>query len=230
MHRDLNAGPTASLAGAAVVCVSLFVSVFFTATVFADAPRVYLGGGGMYVMPRDAAVSRPLLFHEGGSIELRSTTGAVGAVGMDWGGGVRTDLEYGFRQLDLGKLKTRLLSTGRPNELELHGNLTTNLLMANAWYVFKPEDVLDISWGGFNAYVGAGGGLAWHRLKGDTVVDSRDSVVAYQAMAGLGYDLTDALEVRTGYRYVGTGDYKDHGSAVSYDTYGWEFGFLWRFD
>ncbi|MDD9859172.1 MAG: outer membrane beta-barrel protein [Nitrospira sp.] len=222
-------GSNSWLCGVGGAWMSLAVSVLLSTTAFAQNPHVYVSGGGIYIMPQDAEVSRPLLFREGGSIELHSALGGVGGVGIDWGGGIRTELEYGRRELELGKLNTRLAATGRPFELELDGDLTTDLLMANLLYVFKPGDMLETSWGGINVYVGAGGGVAWHVLKGANVVNSRDSVVAYQAMAGLSYDLTDALEVRSGYRYVGTGDYKDHGSDVSYDTHGLEFGFLYRF-
>lgn len=125
------------LCGVGGAWMSLAVSVLLTTTAFAQNPHVYVSGGGIYIMPQDAEVSRPLLFREGGSIELHSALGGLGGVGIDWGGGIRTELEYGRRQLELGKLNTRLAVTGRPFELELDGDLTTDLLMANLLYVFQ---------------------------------------------------------------------------------------------
>ena len=212
-----------------VMTVLLVMSLSLTTTAFAQNPRLYLSGGGVYVASQDADVARPLLFQDGAIIEFHSGLGAVGAIGVDWGGGFRTDLEYGRRKVDLGQLKSTDLK-GKRLDIEFHADLTTDLLMANVWYVLNLEDVTGISWDGVNAYVGAGVGFAWHELEGSNVVESRDSVLAYQAMAGLGYDLTDALEVRTGYRYVKTVDYKDHGTDLDYSTHGWEFGFLYRFN
>lgn len=55
---------------------------------------------------------------------------------------------------------------------------------------------------------------------------------AYQAMAGVGYPMSDSTEIRGGYRYFATGDgeFEDvSGIRASYGTHSFEAGVVFRF-
>ena len=98
-------------------------------------------------------------------------------------------------------------------------------------------------------YFGAGIGLARHKatIGGGYVVSPQgeatpyeggasgnDTVVAYQAMLGIAYPLSEKFEARLGYRYFATGDAEMGnpeviGSKWGYDSHNFEAGILFRF-
>ena len=102
--------------------------------------------------------------------------------------------------------------------------------MANGYYSFEA--------GVLRPYIGGGIGLVRHdgtlrELSASGVqtaeYDEDDTVLAYQAMIGIAYPMSEASEVRLGYRYFGTADADFDGTEVSYGTHNIEAGFLFRF-
>ena len=119
-------------------------------------------------------------------------------------------------------------------EAGIDGDMTTLSLMGNGIYSFGE--------GQLRPYVGLGLGLAQHdaTLDGQTITfegeegmieeTSEDDIVfAYQAMAGVGYEMSETTEVRLGYRYFATGDADFDGDEVSYASHNFEAGVLIRF-
>ena len=107
--------------------------------------------------------------------------------------------------------------------------------MANGIMVF------DDSWG-FKPYVGAGIGFTQHDASRDeyrvtvngttlTVESSSadDTVIAYQAMLGVAYPLSEKAEARFGYRYFATGEADLDGTKADYASHNIEAGILFRF-
>jgi len=83
------------------------------------------------------------------------------------------------------------------------GSVDTAFLMANAYYDF--DEV-----GGFQPYVGAGVGAGFVNVEyspsGVGIVDDEDTVLAYQAIAGAAYRISDRFTVFGQYRYRATED------------------------
>ena len=88
----------------------------------------------------------------------------------------------------------------------LRTELETVTVFANAYW-----DITN--YGGFTPYVGGGAGAAFHRLSNITApLDASDgdtTAFAWNATAGVSYDITPALKIDVSYRYT------DLGSAIS---------------
>ena len=84
------------------------------------------------------------------------------------------------------------------------GGINMAGLMANGYYDFSTASA-------FTPYLGAGLGVAMVEAEGfgvaaiPDVLDDDDTVIAYQLMAGIGYDLSDRTNIFAEYRYFGTG-------------------------
>lgn len=110
----------------------------------------------------------------------------LGAVGYAFANGLRLEGELGYRRngVDNGP-----------------GNASAWSLMGNALYDFNTGTR-------FTPYVGVGVGGARLNFNnvatGGTTVDDGDTVVAYQGLAGVGYQVTTNLSVDLGYRYFTT--------------------------
>lgn len=82
--------------------------------------------------------------------------------------------------------------------------------------VFMLNGYVDLgTWAGVTPYVGAGVGMAYHRMKGLTDIgaglgyasDSSKTNFAWALMAGLGYNVTQNLKIDMGYRYINMGTF-----------------------
>ena len=133
------------------------------------------------------------------------------------------EVEVGYRKLDYDKL-TKVVDDGkrRPDQQVL-GDLTTFSVLLNGYYVFDEM-------AGVKPYVGGGLGFARHSSD-DASEGSKDNdtVFSYQAMAGIGYGLSENLEIRLGYRYFGTADIEIDGTKMTYGTHNVEVGLVHRF-
>ncbi len=210
-----------------LVCVlgSLLVGV---ASSGAEDMRPYVRMSGVYVLSAGSSVEDNTGPRVSGTLDLDSTIGVVGAFGMEWDSRVQTELEIGYRSMGFGRLEGTIegITSG---ETEAEGDISTLMVMVNGRYVFKPTVL-----GGIHPYLGGGLGVAFHTVELGVPALSFESesdaaVLAYQVMVGAEYDLTDSVGTHAGYRFVGTGDYKDRGTTASYTTHGFEFGLSYRF-
>jgi OOP family OmpA-OmpF porin len=118
----------------------------------------------------------------------RGWTG-LGAVGHGFGNGVRLEAELGFRH----------------NRADSGGSMDATSVMGNALYDFQTS-------GPFTPYVGAGLGAV--RVQPNNLVvpgfsatiDDGETVPAWQAIAGVAYDLNPNWKLDLGYRYLETAD------------------------
>lgn len=164
------------------------------------------------------------------SLETSFKTGFVlgGNAGVEWGNGLRTELELAFRQHNSKKrahLKThfhsmyRTLTTsgegGAPyittitSDHSRNSDVASNIrlrawsLMANAWYDFDLG--LPVT-----PYVGGGIGLAQVKISGDLdgarLWEKNDSVFAWQVGAGASMPISDSAKLFVDYRYFSAAD------------------------
>ncbi len=219
---------------------SAFVGVVLTVmglacSASAEEARPYMSVSGVYVLSAESDVKNLFLQGDSGTVDADSTIGVVGAVGMDWGRGWQTELEVGYRSMDLSRLSGTIPGVVS-GSVDANGAIKTITIMSNVRYVLKPEQVFNESWGGIHPYIGFGLGVALHEAELDvTILSNRvnlegdDTVFAYQGLVGLSYDFTDAVGSQIGYRYLGTSEFEDQSTTATYQTHGFEFGVSYRF-
>jgi opacity protein-like surface antigen len=145
-----------------------------------------------------------------GSVDF-DTSGAnpgfdvTGALGKNLGDGFRAEGELGYRQIELGHATVYAPGGTGIASGSTSGNSHAVSFMGNGYYDFKQLG------GPVVPYVGAGIGMADVSMDGVSVngspaVNDSDLVFAYQAMAGVGYQLTPTDTIYTGYRYFATAE------------------------
>ena len=220
--------------------------------------RPYYSISGLHVVPSDSNVSTTLgRFDASTDLEWESGRGVLLAVGYGAESGLRGEIELGWRKVDSDKQKNARFTSGGLNvglegKFPYEGEMTTLSLMGNG--------IIATEAGRLRPYLGLGLGLARHKwsqdgatydLSGSNVVinegsrgsvpsglvlalrkvSDHDTVFAYQALAGVGFALSEDTEARLGYRYFATGEagFLDGGFRSSYETHNFEAGILVRF-
>ncbi|MFV0298048.1 MAG: outer membrane protein [Hyphomicrobiaceae bacterium] len=137
--------------------------------------------------------------------------GAMYEVGLGCGSGsrgLRADVTFGFRTSRDFKGDGDIVVGGTPIDPYFKTKLDSYTVMFNGYYDFG-------NFRGFIPYVGAGVGVAMHKMgklviedsnspnpqHGDTSVD-----LAWSVMAGVGYQITPSMTLDVGYRYINMGD------------------------
>jgi outer membrane protein OmpA-like peptidoglycan-associated protein/outer membrane protein W len=147
----------------------------------------------------------------GAKIETKTGWAAVGSLGWGFGNGLRAELEGNYRTNDVSKSKVNGVGT-----VGGHGALANYGVMVNAIY--------DIQTGTpFTPYLGVGAGYGWletnkYRASAANLSATSDDTAgafAYQAIAGVGYNLGGGLTLTTEYRFYGTVDPKIDGKIRS---------------
>jgi len=141
---------------------------------------------------------------------------AFGGLGL---GTFRTEVEVAYRQNDVDKISVSGLGTasGGDAEVSVLSGMVNVALDLDTGTVVKP-------------YVLVGVGAASVTLESDDLgADDDDIVFAYQAGAGLGFAVTEAVTVFTGYRYFGTTDPEVEGIDAEYSSHNLEAGVRFEF-
>ena len=130
-----------------------------------------------------------------------------GQVGVGYAiAGLRPEISFGYRTASIDSLKLKTDGAGEDAEFASSGSVTSMDLAASVYYDIDPSP------GGFAAYIGFGGGMSNVTLKVEQPVTSieidttDDSVwaLAFQAVAGISYAVTEDMSVTLGYRLTGT--------------------------
>jgi opacity protein-like surface antigen len=223
------------------ICTAgLLAATLVSTSAIADGTQTQWYGSftGLRNMPSDSeAELGTRTIAADGDIELSDEMGFALAVGFETRGGQRVELEAAFRSSDIeGASAVRLGQVPVPSGYRLTGDVDTWSLMVNARQVF---DV-----GSFGPYVGGGLGFARHDgtaalavlplpllLPGGLMGEEsgNDTVVAYQFMAGVEFDVTERAKLFGGYRYMGTADLEIERLTASYATHAIEAGIRMRF-
>lgn len=119
-----------------------------------------------------------------------------GAVGIDWGNQVRTEIELSHARWTSDT--ARVTTTGAPFNTPAQSDASATYLLGNAW--------LDLNQGSmFTPYVGGGLGIGWANVNGgtDTIYATHfnASGLAFQLGAGIRVDLSDSISIDAGYRF-----------------------------
>ncbi len=162
------------------------------------------------------------------------TAGNNGKTNYNWGpvglieggynfGGPAIELEGGYRTNDVNKV----------NGLHGSNSADTYSFMVNGIYDFLPTSV-------WHPFVGAGIGAAHVgsndiSANGNWLYSGASWQFAYQGIAGLGYDITQNLEIKTQYRYFATSDYGVTGAnggtgSASYKNHSVLVGLTYKFN
>ena len=167
-----------------------------------------------------------------GNIELSDETGFALAAGFETGGAQQVELEVAFRSFDVdGANDVHWNSNPISFDFNLAGEVDTWSVMINARQLFDAGPV--------RPYIGGGLGFARHdgtltlmspALGVEEVEESGDdTVVAYQFMAGVEFEMAEEAQFFAGYRYMATADLEIERLTASYDTHAVEAGIRIRF-
>lgn len=219
----------------------LLAATLMSTNALADDDRTQWYGSftGLHNMPSDseAELGSRTRGTIGGDIELSDEMGFAVAVGFETRGGQRVELEAAFRSSDIeGAHGVRVGSISIPSGYRLTGDVDTWSLMVNA------RQTLDV--GSVRPYFGAGLGFARHDGTAALVVaplppllpqgrqgeeSGDDTVLAFQFMAGIEFDLAENTQLFGGYRYMRTADLEIERLTASYSTQAIEAGIRIRF-
>jgi opacity protein-like surface antigen len=135
--------------------------------------------------------------------------GGFGCGTAQGGNGWRGELIFGYRGERKIDGEPLLWAPPNANVVDpLHTKLTTYTMMMNAYRDLG-------NFGNFMPYVGAGMGLAYHKMDNvwftenpflvNQIEGNSDLAFAWQLMAGVGYRMSDRAVLDVGYRYVDLG-------------------------
>lgn len=219
-----------------------------TAPALAQDNRFYASVSGFYVMPRAAEVELDV---DAGNakhtvvsdLAMKNGFGFAAAAGYGADVGLRGELEIGHRSVDFEefdgvRVSGPAINANFDGKFPYEGNVRLWTVMANGIFAAEIWRV--------RPYFGAGVGVAFAKATEDaqsaTVVvdgneqtigteggDANDTLVAYQAMLGVGYPLSEAVEVRLGYRYFATAEGEFDGFKASFGSHNIEAGIRFLF-
>ena len=243
---------------ASLIVIAAFAPAVALAQSAPGLNSTYISLSGLYVKPTDSDVSVDPGGGDSlrGDLKMDAGFGILVALGYGPEVGLRGEVEFGFRKTDIDKLdgasvEFEGISISLDDaekrqgvdilDLSVGGDVSTLSLMLNGIYAFEASRL--------RPYFGVGIGLARHDatlrnanfeyvgtvpdLPNEISASSRDSdddiVLAYQAMAGIAYPVSETMEARIGYRYFATADADFDGTEASYGTHNLEAGILVRF-
>ena len=124
--------------------------------------------------------------------------------GYSYDNGLRPELEFGYRNNEAATLTSNLLG-GSATSFDASGHVGAFTTMGNLWYDFKQPTGL---FKDLHPYIGGGIGLAHVSLQegasalGGSLASDSQNAFAYQAGAGLAYDIRRNITATFDYRYL----------------------------
>lgn len=208
------------------VLVVLVAGLLLPSSVLADA-RPYLSLMGGYTALRDADAG----FLEDAEFDDGFVAGVAVGYDFDTGneygyGNTRLEIEASYRKNNIDQAD--FLGTKRT----IDGQVRSQALMANAYYIFEnPSFVKPFILFGIGA---ARVDIYKARIAGVNFIDDDEINFAYQAGAGLAFQLSRSLELDLGYRFfrVANTDFEDavdREFSFSYKTHNAYLGLLYAF-
>ncbi len=200
-----------------------------SAMVFAPAAQAYEGlygaiGAGLNYMGYENDVSNdgvstpgPVVFDS--SADMDPGIGVYAALGYDYEGPFRAELEFSYRSNDIDQIDPYGGFSGWPAG-SISGDYKTMAILGNLIYDFETQSAL-------TPYIGVGAGIGF--VNPDVVgsvtpgaptsplsisYGGSDTAIAYQALAGLAVDLAEGLALDLSYRYFGTTK-RDHSGTIN---------------
>ena len=187
------------------------------------------GAGGAFIFDSD--------------IDYDKGVGVYTALGYAWDNNVRTEIEFSYRGNDIDQIDPDGAGFSGFPAGTINGDTTVLAIMANALYDFDLGQA-------FTPYIGVGVGFADvdHDITGTNALGAPTTnlaiafgesqrMFAYQAIAGVAYELADGLALDLSYRYFGTEKNNYNGTlngapasiGVQYNTHSLFAGLRWNF-
>lgn len=210
---------------AKVAAVALVVSMSGTAAEAQDWRQgLYIKAGGAW------NASEGKKYHAGADkVSVKTKDGYMlnGSVGYEFDV-FRTELELNYRDNDVKSIRANGVNVPAAS-----GNVDAMAMMVNAYY--------DLDMGGnFTPYFGAGIGAArveasYKDAGGAVQASGKDTVFAYQGMAGVEYAVDSRVALYGEYRYFGTGEISvktaaGNKSHTHYNNHSLGLGIRYSFD
>jgi len=181
-------------------------------------PGFYVAGsGGGSVLTDVEVISNGVKF----DVDFDAGFTAGVAAGYRFAKNFRLEAEFSYRQHSVGNVD----SLGTPST-NVSGDISAWGGMVNGY--------LDFGEGKLSPFVGAGIGFANVNIdnakatdtSGNLLIDDSDTVFAFQAMAGLSYELTEEWSITGEYRFFGTDSISAAGTPddIEYQTHNFQIG------
>lgn len=204
-----------------VIAAAVMMLAVSATAAFAEEGRAYAGMSvGMFI-PHDGRLTSNTTGASGDmSYDVGFTINGVG--GYELGNGLRFEGEIVYKASGTDKL------TGNNVGVKVNSDVWSIGGMANAYYDFRTGTVV-------TPYIGVGIGFAnvnvgTGNVNGFTVyTSSDDTVFAYQAAVGLGFQLNRNLTLDVGYRYYATTDVKYQLATAEFGSSNVTAGLRYRF-
>ena len=219
---------------ARITAAALVATTLASASAFAEESELQWYGSltALFDMPSDSGAR---LDHRlgtfDGDILLSDELAFALAIGVKTRFGLEGELELASRSIDIdGASDVRFNAVPLPAEVALDGDLKTWTLMANVRKAFGEGSV--------RPFVGAGVGFARHDGEATLAVVSPpvagtdsgdDTVLAFQAMAGIEGDISENMAVFAGFRYLASEDLEIERLTAAYSTKSIDVGVRLRF-
>ena len=221
---------------ARITAAALVATTLASASAFAEESELQWYGSltALYDMPSDSGAQ---LDHRrgtlAGDILLSDELGFALAIGVKTRFGLEGELELASRSTDInGASGVSFAGVPLSASVALGGDLKTWTLMANVRKAFGE--------GSFRPFVGAGVGFARHDGEATLSVVSPlgsiegtdsgdDTVLAFQAMAGIEGDISENMAVFAGFRYLASQDLEIERLTANYSTKSIDVGVRLRF-
>jgi outer membrane protein OmpA-like peptidoglycan-associated protein len=180
-------GTATALSALALACV-----IGASGPALAQQKGVYVGLGAGLTIPEDSDITGAGI---NPSADLDLGWAGIASLGYAFGNGLRAEIEGGYRANDVDQLSGVVNGTG---------NVDAITVMLNVLYDFHNDTR-------FTPYIGAG--VGWLNVSmdgvqpvGGAILDDSDDVLAYQGIVGIGYDLSQQVQMFVDYRYLGSDD------------------------
>ena len=177
-----------------------------------DTEGLYVSISGLLVLPDDSDLGGP----SEATIGFDPGAGLSAAIGYEFGGHWRGEVQYSYMELELNSTQR---SSG---SFDVAGNASVQSLMLNAYYDFPFTVQIE-------PYAGFGAGVAYHVANFSGEDRENDTTFALQLMAGVGYKLDARTTLSVGVRSFATDEV---GLGAAYDeflTVVFEFGIRFGF-
>lgn len=210
---------------ARITAAALVAMTLASASAFAEESELQWYGSltALYDMPSDsgARFDHPLGTFTG-DILLSDELAFALAIGVKTSFGLWGEVELASRSIDInGASDVHFDGVPLSADVALDGDLKTWTLMANVRKAFGE--------GSFRPFVGAGVGFARHDGEATLAVVSPlgsiagtdsgdDTVLAFQAMAGIEGDISENMAVFAGFRYLASQDLEIERLTAAYST------------
>lgn len=174
------------------------------------------GNGSNDISNDSVGAPGPFIFDT--DADYDSGIGIYAAIGKAHGNGIRTELEYSYRNADINAINPYPGFAGIPSG-SVAGDSRVHALMVNALY--------DFSDGGFAPYIGGGVGIGRvnHQISGVNgpaalaiAYGDTEYNLAFQGIAGVAIGLAEGLALDISYRYFNMLGNEYSGGAVNGST------------